>query len=105
MILTKLYLGALVSRGVLMTITPNTNGLPGLNVLQDLGGGLLAAALILAVVALIISTITWMIGHHSGNPHVASRGKTGVLYSFLGSIILGGVNALIAFGTTTGSHI
>jgi len=35
------------------------------------------------------------IGHHSGNPQFASRGKSGLLWCLLAALLIGGANLLI----------
>ena len=42
-------------------------------------GASMTVGLILAVLALIISAIVWALGANSSNPHLAGRGKLGVL--------------------------
>lgn len=59
-----------------ISISPNTNGLPGMAALEQIGGALLTFGLIAAVAGIAISAIAWAVGSHSSNPHVAGRGKT-----------------------------
>ena len=62
-----------------MNITPNDNGLPGITQLRTIVGAVMTIGLILPVLALIIPAIVWGFGANSSNPHLASRGKVGVL--------------------------
>jgi len=62
-------------------VTPNQNGLPGIAAIEKIVGALLTFGLIAAVAGIAISAIAWAIGSHSSNPHIAGRGKTGVLVS------------------------
>ena len=62
-----------------INIDPNTNGLPGINRLRTIVGAVMTIGLILSVLALIVSAIVWGFGANSSNPHLASRGKIGVL--------------------------
>ena len=64
-----------------ITIDPNTNGLPGISQLRTIVGAVMTIGLILSVLALIVSAIVWGFGANSSNPHLASRGKVGVLVS------------------------
>ena len=48
----------------------------------------MTVGLVLAVLALIISAIVWALGANSSNPHLAGRGKLGVLVA-LGAAIVG----------------
>jgi hypothetical protein len=62
-----------------INISPNSNGLPGIGQLRTIVGASMTVGLILAVLALIISAIVWALGANSSNPHLAGRGKFGVL--------------------------
>jgi hypothetical protein len=86
-------------------ISPNQNGLPGLSVLKQIVGALLTWGLIACVAALVVSVIVWALGHQSGNYSHASGGKTGVLVSAGGAVLIGGANAIIAFFSAMGSGI
>ena len=88
-----------------VTITPNSTGLPGIGEAETLVGALLTFGLIAACAGLAISAIAWAIGHHSGNPSVAGRGKTGVMVACGAALLLGGANVLIAFFTNAGTAL
>ena len=57
----------------------------------------LTVGLILAVLALIVSAVVWAYGANSSNPHLAGRGKIGVLVSCGAAIICGASVALVNF--------
>ena len=80
-----------------INIDPNTNGLPGINQLRTIVGAVMTIGLILSVLALIVSAIVWGFGANSSNPHLASRGKLGVLISCGAAIITGAAVTLINF--------
>lgn len=86
-------------------VTPNTNGLPGLDALQTIAGALLTFGLVIAVASLVISAIAWAIGSHSQNPHVAGRGKSGVLISCAAALLIGASNALVNFFHAAGTAV
>lgn len=86
-------------------IEPKRNGLPGMTVLEKLVGGLMFGGLIVAVAALIISAIVWAFGSFGANHQAASRGKTGVLVSIAAAVLIGGADALIGWGSTTGGEL
>ena len=67
----------------MIDIDPNSSGLPGIEQLR--------------IIALIISAIVWGFGANSSNPHLASRGKVGVLVSCGAAIICGAAVTLINF--------
>lgn len=78
-------------------ITPNDSGLPGIAQLRTIVGAVMTIGLVLAVLALIISAIVWAIGANSSNPHLAGRGKTGVLIACGAAVICGGAVTFVNF--------
>jgi hypothetical protein len=80
-----------------INIVPNTSGLPGIEQLRIIVGAVMTIGLILSVLALIIAAIVWGFGANSSNPHLASRGKMGVLVSCGAAIICGAAVTLINF--------
>lgn len=86
-------------------VKPNTNGLPGLSVLQQMVGALLTWGLLACLAGLVISVMTWALAHHQGNYSQVSSGKTGVLVSAGGALLIGGANAIIGFFSTLGAGI
>ena len=78
-------------------IDPNDSGLPGIAALRTIVGAVMTVGLILAVLALIVSAIVWAYGANSSNPHLAGRGKTGVLISCGAAVICGASVALVNF--------
>jgi hypothetical protein len=86
-------------------ITPNTNGLPGTSEAEKIVGALLTFGLIAAVAAIAIGAIAWALGSHSANPHLASRGKTGVVVACLAALLIGGADILIGFFANAGSSL
>ena len=86
-------------------VKPNNNGLPGLTVLQQMVGALLTWGLLACVAGLVISVIMWALAHHQGNYSQVSSGKTGVLVSAGGALLIGGANAIVGFFSTLGAGI
>ena len=86
-------------------VKPNTNGLPGLGVLQQMVGALLTWGLLACLAGLVISVIMWALAHHQGNYSQVSSGKTGVLVAAGGALLIGGANAIIGFFSTLGAGI
>lgn len=86
-------------------ITPNDDGLPGIAQLRNIVGAVMTIGLILSVLALIISAIVWGFGANSSNPHLAGRGKVGVLVSCGAAIICGAAVALINFFWNVGQSV
>ena len=88
-----------------INIDPNTNGLPGINQLRTIVGAVMTIGLILSVLALIVSAIVWGFGANSSNPHLASRGKIGVLVSCGAAVICGASVTLISFFWNVGQSV
>ena len=86
-------------------ITPNDDGLPGITQLKTIVGAIMTIGLILSVLALIISAIIWGFGANSSNPHLASRGKLGVIVSCAAAIICGASVTLVNFFWNVGQSI
>ena len=86
-------------------VRPNTSGLPGITALTDMVGALLTFGLIAAVAGVALSAITWAIGSNSSNPHIAGRGKNGVLIAGAAAMLIGGANTLVNFFTNAGAAI
>lgn len=86
-------------------ISPNNGGLPGLTVLKQIVGALLTWGLVACVAGLVVSVIIWALGHHGGNYSHTTNGKTGVLVSTGGAILIGGANAIVAFFSGLGAGI
>jgi len=88
-----------------INIGPNSNGLPGINQLKSIVGASMTVGLILAVLALIVSAIVWALGANSSNPHLAGRGKVGVLIGLGAAIVTGASVALVNFFWNVGQSV
>ena len=88
-----------------ITISPNSDGLPGIAQLRTIVGAVMTIGLILSVLALIVSAIVWGFGANSSNPHLASRGKIGVLVSCGAAVICGASVTLINFFWNVGQSV
>ena len=73
--------------------------------LRTIVGAVMTIGLILSVLALIISAIVWGFGANSSNPHLASRGKIGVLVSCGAAVICGASVTLINFFWNVGQQV
>ena len=85
-----------------VNIQPNRTGLPGIASLESIVGALLTFGLVASVAGIAISAIAWAIGSHSGNPHVAGKGKSGVLVALGAAFLIGGATFLVNFFNTQG---
>jgi len=86
-------------------IDPNGTGLPGIEQLRVIVGAVITVGLILSVLAMIISAIVWGFGASSSNPHLAARGKLGVLVSCGAAVICGAAVTLINFFWNVGQAV
>ncbi len=88
-----------------ISIDPNSNGLPGIGQLKKIVGASMTVSLVLAVLALIISAIVWTLGANSSNPHLAGRGKLGVLVALGAAIVCGASVTLVNFFWNVGQQV
>jgi hypothetical protein len=88
-----------------INISPNSDGLPGIQQLRSIVGASMTVGLILAVLALIISAIVWALGANSSNPHLAGRGKLGVLVALGAAIVCGASVTLVNFFWNVGQQV
>jgi Family of unknown function (DUF6112) len=88
-----------------VNIQPNRTGLPGIASLESIVGALLTFGLVAAVAGIAISAIAWAIGSHSGNPHVAGKGKSGVLVALTAAFLIGGATFLVNFFNAQRGHL
>jgi hypothetical protein len=88
-----------------ISISPNSDGLPGIQQLRDVVGASMTIGLILAVLALILSAIVWALGANSSNPHLAGRGKVGVLVALGAAIVCGASVTLVNFFWNVGQQV
>lgn len=89
----------------MIDIDPNTNGLPGIDQLKLIVGAVMTFGLILSVLALIVSAVVWGFGANSSNPHLAGRGKVGVLISCAAAVLCGAAVTLVNFAWGVGQAI
>ncbi|WP_411700493.1 DUF6112 family protein [Conyzicola sp.] len=89
----------------MIDITPNGTGLPGIDQLRVIVGAFMTLGLILSVLALIVAAIMWGFGANSSNPHLASRGKLGVLVACGAAIVCGSAVTLVNFFWNVGQTI
>jgi hypothetical protein len=86
-------------------ISPNSDGLPGIPQLRQLVGATMTVGLILAVLALVLSATVWALGANSSNPHLAGRGKLGVLVAVAAALVCGASVTLVNFFWHVGQSV
>ncbi len=83
----------------------NSSGLPGLAQLRQIVGAMLTFGLVACVAALVASAVVWGVAANGGNPHLAGRGKSGVMIAAAAALLIGGANAIITFFSNAGATI
>ncbi len=87
----------------LPAVYSDVGALAGSDLLDGLVGALLTIVLVVAVLMLVVSALTWAIGHAVGSSQVAARGRAGVLVCLGASVVAGagvaGVNFLLDVGS------
>ena len=87
-----------------MNVFPDFDGLSGIGDLRTVAGALLTFVLIVAVLMLIVSAITWATAAAQGNYATASKGRVGVLVAVGAAVLAGGgvawMNWLLSLGQT-----
>ena len=84
---------------------PDPSQLPGGQVLQNLTDGVMGWALILALVALVISAVAWALGSNSNNYQYSVAGRRGVVVAGLAALLIGAAPAIINFFFDTGTTV
>ena len=84
---------------------PEPGQLPGGQVLQNLTNGVMGWALILALVALVVSAVAWALGSNSNNYQYSVAGRRGVVISGLAALLIGAAPAIINFFFNTGTRV
>src|SRR5664279_2451530 len=95
----------ILAAGPSVNVRPNKDGLPGVTALTKIVGALLTFGLISAVAGVVLAAITWAIGSNSSNPHLAGRGKTGVVVSCVAALLVGGADILVNFFAGAGATL
>lgn len=86
----------------MMTVFPDFDSLGGIGDLKTVIGAMLTIILVVAVLMIIVSAILWAIASSTGNPGLASKGRTGIFVA-AGAAALAGcgvawINWLIDLG-------
>ncbi|MGH8960965.1 MAG: DUF6112 family protein [Jatrophihabitantaceae bacterium] len=95
----------ILAAGPSVDVGPNKDGLPGVSEATKIVGALLTFGLIAAVAGIVLAATTWAIGSNSSNPHLAGRGKTGVIVSCLAALVVGGADILVNFFAGAGAGL
>ncbi len=86
-------------------MTPDTNALPGGQLLQSLINGIGGWALAMALVGLVIGAAAWALGSHGQNYHQTYVGRRAVLVSGLAALLIGAGPAIVNFFFHAGTGV
>jgi len=84
---------------------PDSSAVPGAAQLQTLLSGLMWAGLAASIAAVVLGGIAMGLGRHSGNPHMAERGKSAALGGAAGAFLIGAAAAIVTFAFQLGSQV
>src|SRR6516164_6404193 len=88
-----------------VSMTPDINGLPGGDVLQQLTNGIGSWALIAALIGMVVGAAVWGLGHYSQNYHQAYNGRKGLLASAAAALLIGAAPPIVNFFNTLGQTV
>ena len=88
-----------------LQLTPDTNALPGGNVLQHLMNGLDGWALALSLVGLVVGAAAWALGSHGQNYQQSFVGRRAVLISGFAALLIGAGPGIVNFFFNTGQGV
>lgn len=83
---------------VVPPVTPDSTGLPGGAAIHTLMGWAMSLALAACVLGGIGSGAAIGIGHLSSRPHMAERGKVGLIAAIIGAVVAGSAVRLVNTG-------
>ncbi|WP_342586057.1 DUF6112 family protein [Xylanimonas protaetiae] len=78
-------------------VAPDFTALGSDEKLARIIGALMTVALLVAVIVLIASAITWAIASNAGSWHLAQRARAGVLVALGGAVLAGGAIAWMSW--------
>jgi hypothetical protein len=83
---------------VVPPVTPDSTGLPGAPAIHTLMGWAMSLSLAACVLGAIGSGAAIGIGHLSARPHMAERGKVGLVAAIIGAVVTGSAVHLVNTG-------
>ena len=86
-------------------MNPDTSQLPGGQLLQDITNGIGGWAIVLSLVALMVSSAVWALGSNSQNYQYTVVGKRGVVVSGGAALLIGAAPAIINFFYRAGQGV
>lgn len=103
---TRLKLGVLAGAGAFTpNVSPNQNGLPGLDAVQKGVGGVMALGLIACVAWFAIGAIRAGMAGRTNNYQQTADGKQQMLWGAVGAFAIGAAGAVITFAFKAGGGV
>ncbi len=84
-----------VLAGPVPDTAPNGAGLPASGAIEKILSWLMWGSLIVCAMGAIVAGGAMGIGHVSERPHVAARGKTGLIWALIGAVVIGAAIPLV----------
>lgn len=94
-----------VTSDTIVTMSPQSAGLPGGDELQNLVDGAGWWALAASLVAMLIGAAAWALGAHSHNYQQTITGRRAVLVSGLAALLIGAGPAIVNFFYSAGQTV
>jgi hypothetical protein len=104
-LVTHSSFGRLVAVDGPVGATPDTNALPGGQVIQNLMNGLDFWALAASLVGLVIGAAAWALGSHAQNYQQTFVGRRAVLISGLAALLIGAGPSIVNFFFAAGQGV
>ncbi len=79
-------------------VTPNFNA-PWMDQLQNIGGMVLATALVLFVIAVVAGLVVWLFGKLSGGGRAQDTGLSILLWGVVAAVVVGSIGGIISWAT------
>jgi hypothetical protein len=88
-----------------LSASPDPNGLPGSNVVEQIVNGLFFYALLACLGTMLVGGGMWGLAAQSHNSYYTATGKKMVVGAFVGAIICGAAPAIINFAQGLGGQV
>lgn len=79
-------------------VTPNSDA-PFIPTLQNLAGSIMMACIVIAVIALIIGAVLFIMGKIGGNGRAQDVGFMVMVWVLVGAAVIGSASGLVAWGS------
>jgi len=88
-----------------VNIPPNPGGLPGIQAINGLIGGVKVIAISLCVLAVVLGAVAVAIGRQTANTHASDKGKQAIIGGLGAALLIAAVDILVNFATNVGGTV